>query len=136
MLFVYLPQYWNSNQSKFSILCYPNYRNEHKKPFLECTKFCKGSCHLVCSCVFNSWVVVIIIGIFELRKQNCESNSSFGRHNFCPNTYVTGVLANDLEWILKKFCKLTIILVFRTYHKLSSTVCWLDTDFVRFSVYF
>ena len=45
-LFVYLPQYWNSIRSKFSILCYPNYRNHHKKSFLEFTKFCKGSCQL------------------------------------------------------------------------------------------
>ena len=67
-LFVYLPQYWNSNQSKFSILLYPNYRKQYKKSFLEFTKFCKGSCHLVCSCVYNSWVVVIIIANFELRK--------------------------------------------------------------------
>ena len=67
-LFVYLPQYWNSNQSKFSILLYPHYWEQHKKSFLEFTKFCKGSCHLVCSCVYNSWVVVIIKSISELRK--------------------------------------------------------------------
>ena len=74
-LFVYLPQYSKSNQSKFSILPYPNYHKQHKKSFLEFTKFCKGSSHLFCSCLYNRWVVVIIIDIFELRKWNCEINS-------------------------------------------------------------
>ena len=32
------------------------------------TKFCKGSCHPVLSCIWNSWVAIIIIHIFELQK--------------------------------------------------------------------
>ena len=66
-LFVYLPQHWNSN-SVLPILS----QSPLEMLLRRFTKFCKGSCHPVYSCVCNSWVVVIIIDIFELQKQNCE----------------------------------------------------------------
>ena len=55
----------NLGNTKFSTLCYPDYHNHYKKS--SNSQFCKGSCHPGYSCVYNSWVV-IIINIFELIK--------------------------------------------------------------------